>query len=242
MHSLDARSKIILALIYSVAVFFIDTWLGMACMLGLFIFVWVLSNLPARPIFASCIPVYVICAFTILFNSFPYMEGVVAFSVLGLIRGCFFAIRILLLVWISLVLCLSTTASAITFAFAQMMAPLRKLKVPVDDIATVFSIALRFIPEIASEYMQIKDAQFSRGAPFNEGNLVVRLKAYGSVLLPLVVTLFRRADTLAVAMDARCYGMPGVVRTSIHDARMRPCDIVCMVVGGGCVVILAILL
>ncbi len=87
------------------------------------------------------------------------------------------------------------------------MGPLRAIKVPVDDIAMVFSIALRFIPLIIAEYEQVKDAQWSRGASFDEGGLMKRLRAHVAILMPLVVGLFRRADRLAMAMEARCYGM-----------------------------------
>ncbi len=207
VHRLDARAKVVLLLVYSIGIFFVGSWWGMFVTAALVLASFAASRLPARAVFLAVVPVYILAAVTIAFNAFAPVEGGIAFSVEGLVRGCFFAVRICLLVWASLIVCYSTTSTQLVDAFIWFMGPLRAIKVPVDDIAMVFSIALRFIPLIIAEYEQVKDAQWSRGASFDEGGLMKRLRAHVAILMPLVVGLFRRADRLAMAMEARCYGM-----------------------------------
>lgn len=207
VHRLDARAKVVLLLVYSIGIFFVGSWWGMLVAAALVLASFAASRLPARAVFLTVVPVYILAAVTIAFNAFAPVEGGIAFSVEGLVRGCFFALRICLLVWASLIVCYSTTSTQLVDAFIWFMGPLRAIKVPVDDIAMVFSIALRFIPLIIAEYEQVKDAQWSRGASFDEGGLMKRLRAHVAILMPLVVGLFRRADRLAMAMETRCYGM-----------------------------------
>lgn len=149
----------------------------------------------------------------------------------GFARGCFFAARIVLLVTASLVVTYTTTSTQLTDALCAFMRPLRRLRVPVDDAAMVFSLALRFIPVTAEELARVRDAQWARGAAFSEGGLRARLGAWQTVFVPLFVGLFRRADALAVAMDARCYGTSDVPRTSLARRRLTAGD-VCVLVAG----------
>ena len=121
----------------------------------------------------------------------------------------------MLLVVASLTVTYTTTSTELTDALGFFLRPLKRLGVPTDDIAMVFSLALRFIPVTAEEFGRVHDAQWARGASFAEGSLWERLRAWQTVLIPLFVGLFRRADSLAVAMDARCYGAPDVERTSL---------------------------
>lgn len=202
--------------VYSVSIFFVDSWPGMAVFAGLFVVALAASGASARSVLSVAVPVYVIAALTVLFNAFQVQDGSVAFTVQGLVRGCYFALRILLLVWMSLILCLTATSAELTRAFASLLSPLRRLRVPVDDIATVFSVTLRFIPLMAQEFFAIRDVQWSRGAPLGDGPLWRRLKAHFVIFIPLFVGMFRRADRLALAMDARCYGLPGVVPTELR--------------------------
>ena len=209
----------------------------------LFVAVATASRIPARRFFGLLVPVYVIVAFTVLFNGFsldvgqaasaaPLALGDVSAGVLaawepvaligsfglvpaGLARGLFFAVRIVLLVVASLTVTYTTTSTELTDALGFFLRPLKRLGVPTDDIAMVFSLALRFIPVTAEEFGRVHDAQWARGASFAEGSLWERLRAWQTVLIPLFVGLFRRADSLAVAMDARCYGAPDVERTSL---------------------------
>ncbi|RDB64689.1 energy-coupling factor transporter transmembrane protein EcfT [Gordonibacter sp. 28C] len=247
VHACDARVKIVLLAAYSVALFLVDTWTGLALCALLFVAVAASSGVPVRRFFALLVPVYVIAGFAVLFNGFAFdvsqavpgtvptvlggasagmlassppvaLIGSFGFVPAGFARGCFFAARIVLLVVASLVVTYTTTSTALTDALADFLRPLRRLRVPVDDIAMVFSLALRFIPVTAEEFGRVHDAQQARGAAFAEGTLWQRLRAWQTVLIPLFVGLFRRADALAAAMDARCYGA-GAARTSLRDRR-----------------------
>lgn len=169
--------------------------------------VFLASRLPVRAVFLTPAPVYAICALTLLCKSLAFSEGAMHLSWVGFLEGGFLCLRICLLVWAGLILCYSTTSTQLVKAFLWYMKPLRKLHVPVDDIAMVLSIALRFIPLIACEYDQVRQAQWSRGAAFDRGGPYQRIRAHARVLLPLILGLFRRADRLACAMDVRCYGM-----------------------------------
>lgn len=247
IHACDARVKIVLLAMYSVTLFLVDTWAGLVLCGALFAAAAVSSRIPLRRFFALLVPVYVLAAFAVVFNGFAFDVGQAApgaapplmgqepglfgslppvalvgsFGLVpaGLARGCFFAVRIVLLVTASLVVTYTTTSTALTDALADFLRPLRRLRVPVDDIAMVFSLALRFIPVTAEEFGRVHDAQQARGASFTEGGLWERLHAWQTVLIPLFVGLFRRADALAVAMDARCYGAQPH-RTSLHDRRL----------------------
>ncbi len=213
-------------LVYSICLFFVDTWAGMALAAGALFTVLGIARLPLGRVLGIAVPVYVLAAFTVAANAFVCADGAFGFAPEGLQRGCFFAARILLLVWASLIVCFTTTSTQLTDALSWFLRPLRRLRVPVDDIAMVFSIALRFIPVTAEEYMRIRDAQWSRCAPLDEGPLLGCVRAHAAILIPMFVGLFRRADALALAMDARCYGMPGVVRTTLAEARMSPAAVV----------------
>ena len=219
VHACDARVKIVLLAAYSVTLFLVRSWMGLGLCALLFVTVATASRIPARRFFGLLVPVYVIVAFTVLFNGFsldvgqaasaaPLALGDVSAGVLaawepvaligsfglvpaGLARGLFFAVRIVLLVVASLTVTYTTTSTELTDALGFFLRPLKRLGVPTDDIAMVFSLALRFIP------------------------VWERLRAWQTVLIPLFVGLFRRADSLAVAMDARCYGAPDVERTSL---------------------------
>ena len=168
-------------------------------------------------------------AFTLAVNALRWRPpaalvrlGPLAIDRAGLATGLFFVARIVLLVTGTSLLTLTTPPVALTDALARLMRPLRVVHVPVDDIATMFSIALRFIPTTAEEAEKIVVAQTARGAVFDEGGPIRRARAWVPVLVPLLVNLFRRADDLAVAMESRCY--TGVGRTRLHEPRMRAID------------------
>jgi energy-coupling factor transport system permease protein len=143
--------------------------------------------------------------------------------------GLFFATRVVLLVIGTTLLTLTTSPIALTDALSRLMMPLRPFRFPVDDVAMMFSIALRFIPTTAEEAEKIVVAQAARGARFDEGGVVRRARAWVPVLVPLFVNLFRRADNLALAMESRCY--TGQRRTRLHASRMRTSDWVVLVSG-----------
>ncbi len=256
VHRLDARVKIILLAVYSVCLFFVDTWVGLVCMAVLFACALIAAQIPPLRIFGLVTPVYVLAAIAVLFNMFVFatpevidqgagiasgiypLIGTFSFTVSGFFRGLFFAVRILLLVFASLIVTFTSTSTELTDALNRFLHPLQKIGVPSDDIAMVFAITLRFIPVTAEEFGRIRDAQWSRGSKFGEGSIIARLSVWQTVLIPLFVGLFRRADTLAQAMDARCYGIPGVNRTSLARRKMGATSTVVLIVG--CVLFIAL--
>jgi energy-coupling factor transport system permease protein len=219
VHRADARVKIMLLLAYSVALFWVDTPWGMALFAAAAAWALASARVPAGAVFKLLSPVIVLAAFTVVFNAFG-SDGATAgaFTIAGLWRGVFYAARMLVLVAASFAVCLTTTSTALVNGFSQLMHPLRHVRVPVDDVALVLSLALRFIPVIAEELVAVRDAQLSRGAHLQDGRLFARLRAWGSVFVPLFVGLFRRADVLGVALEARCYGANGGRPTALDDA------------------------
>lgn len=271
IHACDARVKIILLVAYSVTLFFVRTWAGIGLCALLFAVTAAVSGIALGRFFKLIVPVYVIAAFTVVFNGFSFdvgqavaagapsglgdvSAGVVAdlppvaligsFGLVpaGLARGCFFAARIILLVTASLVVTYTTTSTQLTDALSSFMRPLGRLRVPVDDVAMVLSLALRFIPVTAEELGRVRNAQWARGAAFDEGGLWGRLRAWQTALIPLFVGLFRRADALAIAMDARCYGMPDVARTSLSARGLPARDALALAAGLAVCLALALLL
>lgn len=229
IHRLDPRAKLVILAVYSCALFFVSSWWGMALMGALFACALGASRIPFGRIFGCGAIIYVLAAFAILFNAVRFEDGVAVLSAVGFDVGCLYAARILLLFWVSILLCFTSTSTDLTIGFAKLLSPLRMLHVPVDDLALVLSLALRFIPLASAEFVQIRQAQRARCAHFDDGTLWQRLQAADNSFVPLFVSLFRRADRLALAMDARCYGLarpdvPSAKRTSFRTLRMTARD------------------
>ena len=250
VHACDARVKIVLLFVFTVTVFFADTWPGMGLFSAATLAVLVASRVPLGRYFGVLSSVYVLMAFSVLFNAVAWSGGVsdavfaagpLAVSAGGFVRGCFFALRILLLCLGSMAVCFTTTTTALAAAFGWMLGPLRALRFPVDDAVTVLSIALRFIPLLVAEVERVRDARWARGARF-DGGLADKLGAWGNVFVAVFVGLFRRADRLAFAMDARCYGLPGVAQTETGVARCGAASAVALVAGVALLVAGALLL
>jgi energy-coupling factor transport system permease protein len=247
MHRLDARAKLGLTFAYTILLFSARGWLamGLAAVVGLGAVA--ISRVPWRLVARGLAPIVWLLVFTLAVNSLLWrpaaalvMLGPVGISGPGLTRGLFFTARIVLLVLGTSLVTLTTSPVALTDALSRLMRPLRFVRVPVDDVAMMFSIALRFIPTTAEEAEKIVVAQTARGAVFDEGGPVARARAWIPVLVPLFVNLFRRADDLAIAMESRCY--TGVGRTHLHEPRMRPTDWVALATGVTVALAAAILL
>jgi energy-coupling factor transport system permease protein len=169
-------------------------------------------------------------AFTLFANALTFgvapdallVVGPLSVSSSGLARGAFFVGRIVLLVAGTSLVTLTSSPVELTDAISRLLGPLERVGFPATDVAMMFSIALRFIPTTAEEAERIIVAQTARGAQFKEGGLVTRAKAYVPVLVPLFVALFRRADDLAVAMEARCYR--GAGRSRLREMRVGAAD------------------
>jgi energy-coupling factor transport system permease protein len=201
---------------------------------------------PWRIVARGIVPILWLLVFTIVVNALLWRPvssalavGPVGVSASGLARGLFFSTRIVLLVLGTSLVTLTTSPVALTDALSRLMRPLALIRVPVDDVAMMFSIALRFIPTTAEEAEKIVVAQTARGAVFDEGGPIARGRAWVPVLVPLFVNLFRRADDLAVAMESRCYTGRG--RTRLHELRMQRSDWI-VLIGGVTLVALAVIL
>lgn len=217
----DVRLSILMLTVYSVSIFFVDSWPGMG-VYALILIAWCAylrrCGLSIGKMLKVGCAVYVVAAITIVCNVFVWDGQALVASAAGLLRGLFFAVRMILLVLASLAVCLSSDLSGLEQALSSLLSPLRALRVPVDDIVMVCLIALRFIPVVSERFMGIRSAQWSRGAHFDDGPVLARLKSYSAIFAPLLIDLFRSADRLSVAMDARCYGIAGKRRTYLHSA------------------------
>lgn len=269
VHRADARVKIVLLFAYSVALFFVDTWAGLGLFAAAFVLTFAASRLPAGRLLAALVPLYVILFFTWALNAFAfnpqqavnaygygvgsaaagafaqadplYLTSSFAFLPGGCVTGCFVVVRILLLTLASFVVAYSTPSTQLVGAVSRFLSPLRHLRVPVDDVAMVFSVALRFIPLLAQEAEGIRLAQQARGAHFEDGGFWTKLKAWGAVFIPLLVNLYRRAERLGYAFEARCYGAASR-RTTLHPMRMSRLDVLTLTSGlAFCIVVAAAL-
>lgn len=212
IHRLDARVKMLITLLFVIALFFIKSYFGFMLTAVILIGIVLLAKLPMMSVLKSVKGVMFIILFTAILNLFLIKKGEVLWSWKiftitkdGVHTTIKMVLRLVLLISGASLLSLTTTPVALADGVESLMSPLKLIKVPVRDIAMIMSIALRFIPTLFEETNKIISAQKARGASFDTGGLFARAKAMLPVLIPLFVNSFRRADELAFAMDARCY-------------------------------------
>lgn len=211
IHRLDPRVKLIGTFLYIVSLFLFESLYGYI-VVALFLFsVIAISKVPIRFIVKGLKAIVVLLLFTAFFNVF-FAQGNVIFQVWiikvtdkGIRDAIFFGIRLILLIIGSSLMTFTTTPNQLTDGLEKIMKPLNHIKVPVHEIAMMMSIALRFIPILLEETDKIMKAQMARGADFESGGLIKRAKSMIPLLVPLFVSAFRRANDLAMAMEARCY-------------------------------------
>lgn len=247
IHSLDPRTKLFLTVFYIVAVFVIKGLWGFL-LLGIFTFFLIkLSKIPFRLFFRGLKPVMFIMLFTALLNLFLTYDGKILWELSflkitdkGISLSVFMVLRILFLVMGSSFLMYTTSPVNMTSGLEYYLNPLKKIGVPAHEISMMMSIALRFIPTLIEETDKIMSAQKSRGANLEEGGIVKKAKALIPILVPLFVSAFRRADELAMAMEARCYNGSGK-RTKMKELKFKPTDgisaIICILVCVICVIL-----
>jgi len=211
IHRLDPRSKLLWLVGYIVALFLAKNWMGYALMVLMLAAECTLARIKLKTLMSGMKPLIFIVIFTGIINLF-YGSGepLVSFWIFkitenGIRTAIFMVLRILLLVCGTFLLTYTTSPLQLTDGLEQLLAPLKKLKVPVHELAMMMSIALRFIPTLIEETDKIMSAQKARGAAFDTGKLPERAKALLPLLVPLFVSAFRRADELATAMECRCY-------------------------------------
>ncbi|MBP3378987.1 MAG: energy-coupling factor transporter transmembrane protein EcfT [Clostridia bacterium] len=224
IHRLDARIKIIIAILYIVAIFLAKSVTAFALLVVLAgVFVG-MTGISPRLILKSMKPLLFIIIFTAVINIF-WMSGknlLVEFWVIkiyleGVINAILIVLRIMLLIIAtSVFMTYTTTPLALTDALEHLLSPLKKIRVPVHEFSMMMTIALRFIPTLIDETHKIINAQTARGADFTSGNIIRRAKALIPILIPLFISAFRRADELATAMECRCYtGGEGRTRMNV---------------------------
>lgn len=236
VHSLDARCKILCTLALIIFVFLSGTFVGFALSFAFVLAITLISKIPVKSLFKSLKGIYVIIIFTFVLNTFFYKEGSELLSLGfltitsgGLFRALFMAIRLMLLIMSASLMMLTTSPIEITDGIESLLSPLKRIGFPAHEIAMMMSIALRFIPTLTEECDKIMKAQSSRGAVFDEGSLIKRAKAIVALVIPLLVSSFRRADELATAMEARCYA-GGEGRTRLKVQKLTKRDAVAFVI------------
>lgn len=236
VHRLDPRTKLLMVIIYIVALFLCKWFVSYAVALLFLVTAVALSKIRPKALFKGLKPLLIIIIFTAVLNLF-YTDGTVLvkfwiFKITreGIMNAVFLVLRIMLLVMGTFLLTYTTSPIALTDGLESLLSPLKKLHFPVHELAMMMSIALRFIPTLIEETDKIISAQKARGADFETGNIFRRAKALIPILVPLFVSAFRRADELATAMECRCYH-GGQGRTKLKQLRYRRRDVLTLLLG-----------
>jgi energy-coupling factor transport system permease protein len=230
-HRLDPRAKLTLTLVFIVALFMARGVVSYALMLSALTGCVCAARVGAKTLLRSIKPLIVVISITAVLNIF-FTGGRILFQIWvikvtreGLINAAYMVTRLVMLISGTFLLTYTTSPLALTDGIESLLAPLKKIKLPVHELAMMMSIALRFIPTLIEETDKIMSAQKSRGADFETGGIIKRAKAMLPILIPLFISAFRRADELATAMESRCY-RGGEGRTRMKKLAMRTRDYV----------------
>ncbi|MGX8698957.1 MAG: energy-coupling factor transporter transmembrane component T family protein [bacterium] len=236
VHRLDPRTKILLVILYIAALFTAKGYVGYALILCYLLFAVRTAKIGLRPMLKGVRPLLFIIILTAVLNLF-YTPGTPIFSLWfltatweGLEVAFFMVARIVLLIMGTFMLTYTTSPIMLTDGLESLLNPLKRFGAPVHELAMMMSIALRFIPTLIEETEKIIAAQKARGAEFDTGGLAEKAKALLPILVPLFISSFRRADELAVAMEARCYH-GGEGRTKLKELRMGRNDALALALG-----------
>jgi len=230
IHRLDPRTKILCIIIYIVAVFLVDTYVGYGIVALFTGFCIAISGIPFRFVAKGVKPIMVFVVITALFNLFLTSGEIVwewkflKITYEGIHLAIAMMLRLFFLVLGTSMLTLTTSPIALTDGIEHLLSPFKKIGLPAHELAMMMTIALRFVPTLLEETDKIVKAQTARGAAFDSGNILKKAKAMIPVLIPLFVSAFRRADELAVAMECRCY-KGGQNRTRLKVLKMRLVDL-----------------
>ncbi len=212
IHRLDPRVKLVCTLLYLISLFMFRSISGYLIATLFLAAVIRISRVPFSFIVRGLKPIVMLLLITVLFNLFLTRNGEVLFHAWiftvtegGLVTAVYMAVRLIYLIIGSSLMTFTTTPNELTDGIEALLHPLNKIRVPVHEVAMMMSIALRFIPILLEETDKIMKAQIARGADFESGNIIQRAKSMIPLLVPLFVSAFRRANDLAMAMEARCY-------------------------------------
>lgn len=247
VHLLDPRTKLLLLIVYIVALFSAGGAVGYLVCLAFLLGAIRISRIPLKSIVRGMKPLVMILVFTGVLNVFFNQEGkvlvdfwIITITTGGLIRASFMIVRILMLVTCTFLLTYTTSPIALTDGLESLLSPLKKLHLPVHELSMMMCIALRFIPTLIEETDKIMSAQKARGADFENGSLMDRVKALVPILVPLFISAFRRADELATAMECRCYH-GGEGRTKMKLLRYSRRDFIAFGIGAGLIVLVILI-
>ena len=213
VHRADPRIKLLALIAYIVALFFAKNFYALGACFIVFVATVIASRVPFGRVLRSIKAVIILLLFTAVLNLFfhggknpPLVHWwIIKIYLEGIIFTVFFVLRLFFLVMGSALLTLTTTPVELTDGIESLLTPLKWVRFPVHELALIMSIALRFIPTLIDETNRIISAQKARGADFESGNIFKRIKAIVPILIPLLISAFRRAEELGDAMDARCY-------------------------------------
>lgn len=232
IHKLDPRTKILVTFAYIIGLFFINHFIGYAFVALCFYGAVKASKVPLKFMLKGLKSIMFILLFTVVLNIFftttgnvLWSWGILTITDEGLRIAAMMGIRLVLLIVGSSLLTLTTSPIELTDGIESLLSPFRKIGVPAHEIAMMMSIALRFIPILLEETDKIMKAQMARGADFESGNIIQRAKAMIPIMVPLFISAFRRAEELAMAMEARCY-RGGVGRTRLNSLKYKKGDFI----------------
>ena len=210
VHKLDPRTKILISILFIISLFIVDKFVAYSFVVAFLLLVICVAKIPGRYIFKGLKPVFLLIALTGLLNLFMVRGGNLIFELgfikiyeLGLRTAVFMAVRLILLIMGTSILTLTTSPIELTDGIEKLLKPIGKEIA--HELAMMMTIALRFIPTLMDETDKIMKAQKARGADFESGSLIQKAKNLIPLLIPLFISSFKRADELAMAMEARCY-------------------------------------
>lgn len=231
VHRLNPRLKILALLLLLVLLFSLNSFTGLFSLLAMALLLLFSARIPFRYFLKGLRPILYIVIFALIIYLFFTKGGVVLFRIgsvtiesEGVREGFFVITRLITLIIFSLLVTLTTTPLSLTHGMSFFMKPLSKIGLPTDEVAMIMAIALRFIPTLMEESQRLMRAQVSRGADFETGSIFRRAQNLVPLIVPLFVSAFRRADDLALAMEARGYRL-GAKRTRLHEDKVLPADL-----------------
>jgi energy-coupling factor transport system permease protein len=227
IHRMDARVKIAATLIFIVASFLVDSFLGFAVLMPLLVAIGIVSRIPLGYVLRGSrlflgFLVFIL-AFQVLFypgdvpeSDYFWHWGILSISREGLYTAAIIALRVILLYYVTTMLMLTTSLVDLTNGLELILSPLQRLRMPVNELVLVFVIAIKFVPVFIEEMERLARAQTARGVPFDEGGAITRARRIGRLLVPIFISGFARADTLTIAMNTRSY-RGGTGRTKLRQ-------------------------
>ena len=229
VHDLDPRLKIIITFIFIISLFLIEKFSGYLIVIAFLAVAITLSKVPIKFVIRGLRPILMIITITFIINLLMtpgrviFSLGFIKVTEEGLKQAGFMAIRLTLLIMGTSLLTLTTSPIILTDGIESLLKPFKRFGLPAHELAMMMTIALRFIPTLMEETEKIMKAQKSRGADFESGNIMSRAKNLVPLLVPLFISAFRRADELAMAMEARCY-RGGENRTRMRQMKIQQVD------------------